>query len=218
MMAIMYNNYIKLKEVKFMENLKYDYFTCVELAKEKEKELEKIFEELDEYAEDYIVNFLLIRKGIDVRKKCFGKNVELDLSVCEKIAIEVGLTLEQIFDELEAYNEIFHLSWLANKRGIDYIENIVDGSYTSVWEGEGEITARARINLNTREVEILESFDPADCYTEDGDPFECEFLYDEYVTFNGENHPCHRYDEDRLWKEEDNEWEGWNPFTGFYYR
>ena len=67
-----------------MENLKYDYFTCVELAKEKEMELEKIFEELDEYAEDYIVNFLIIRKGIDVRKKCVGKNVELDLSVCEK--------------------------------------------------------------------------------------------------------------------------------------
>lgn len=144
-------------------------------------------------------------------------NLKYDYLTCKKLAEKIGMTLEQIFEELDEYDEAFILCWLANRHKIDVEENIVDGTYTSVWEGEGEITARARINLNTREVEILESFDPADLRDEDGDPFECEFLADEYVTFNGENYPCHRYDEDNLWKEENNEWEGWNPFTGFYY-
>lgn len=92
--------------------------------------------------------------------------------------------------------------------------NVIDGTYTSVWEGEGEITAKAKINLDTRKVEILESFDSSDFYDNDGEPFECEFLEDEYVTIDGVNYPCHRYNKNSC---EQEEWEGWNYETGFYY-
>lgn len=133
-----------------------------------------------------------------------------DYLICEKKAQKLGLTLEDIFKELDEYADEFVLCWLANRHGIDFKPNIVDGTYTSVWEGEGEITAKARINLNTRKVEILESFDPSDFYDDDGEPFECEFLEDEYITINGVNYPCHQYSDLE-------DWENWNCETGFYY-
>ena len=57
----------------------------------------------------------------------------------------------------------------------------------------------------------MESFDPADCYTEDGEPFECEILEDEYVTINGEKYPCHRLYDD--WNNEK-----WTADKGFFYK
>lgn len=116
--------------------------------------------------------------------------MKYDYLLCEQKAKDLGITLEDIFSELDEYAEEFVLCWLANRYGLDVEPNIVEGTYTSVWDGEGEITAKARINLNTRKVEILESFEPSDCYTEDGEPFECEFLIDEYITIDGVNYPC----------------------------
>jgi len=142
------------------------------------------------------------------------ENIKYDYLTCAKEAKECNTTIEQIFDELNEYDVSFVLCWLANCFSIDLQPNIVEGTYTSVWEGEGEITAKARINLNTRKVEILESFDPADCYDEDGEPFECEFLEDEYVTINGVDYPCHRHSEDEYSQED---WEDWSWETGFYY-
>ena len=130
--------------------------------------------------------------------------IEYDYMTCDKLAAKYGMTLNQVLDELDEhlgdYANEFVLSWLATRRDIDLQPNIVNGTYISVWEGEGEITSKAKINLNTGKVEILESFDPADCYTEDGEPFECEFLKEEYVTVNGENYSCHHAEnKDECW-------------------
>lgn len=98
---------------------------------------------------------------------------------------------EQWFEELNDYAPEILISFL---KGIGFDVNmsdtIVDGTYTSVWEDEGEITANAKINLRTKEVNILESFDPSECTTEDGEPFECNILEKEYVMINGEEYPC----------------------------
>ena len=91
--------------------------------------------------------------------------------------------------------------------------HIVEGTYTSVWDGEGEITAKAVLNLKTREVTILESFDPNECFNENGEAFECIQLENEYVTFNGLNYPCHRITDEDEWADID----CWTPETGFYY-
>lgn len=103
-------------------------------------------------------------------------------------------TDEQIRDwyrDLDEYHMDILVSFLKSK-GLDVCvsEMIVPGTYTSVWEGEGEITARAEINLFTHEVNVLESYDPAELETEDGYPFECEILEDEYVMIDGKKYPC----------------------------
>ena len=141
-------------------------------------------------------------------------DLKYDCFTCEEKAKKLGISLEQILEELDEYAVEFVLYWLANRHKVDIMPQIVEGTYTSVWEGEGEITAKAKVNLNTRKVEILESFDPADFYDEDGNPFECEFLEDEYVTIDGIDYPCHRYIEDKY---EQEEWNNWSPKTGFYY-
>lgn len=138
------------------------------------------------------------------------RKIKYDYLTCEQKAKDLGITLKDIFNELEEYAEEFILCWMANKCDLDIEPNIVDGTYTSVWDGEGEITSTAKINLNTRKVEVLESFDPADFYTDDGEPFECEILADEYVTINSVNYPCHRLDDE-------DGWENWTSETGFYY-
>lgn len=93
-------------------------------------------------------------------------------------------------------------------------DNIVRGIYTSVWEGEGEITSPAEIDLKTSEVIILESYDPSELLTEDGEPFECKHLEKEYVTIDGTDYPCHNISDTNEWENED----GWTSKSGFYYR
>lgn len=139
------------------------------------------------------------------------KKLKYDYLACEEKAKKLGFDLKTIFSELDEYAEDFVLCWLANRHNIDVRPNVVDCTYTSVWDGEGEITAKAKVNINTRKVDILESFDPAECFTEDGDPFECEILASEYVTIDGVNYQCHREDDC------DDTWEDWTPETGFYY-
>ena len=129
-------------------------------------------------------------KEIDTNSKNKLNILQYDYFTCNKMAKQLNLSLEQIFNELNEYAVEFVLYWLARNHNIDIQENIVDGTYTSVWEGEGKITSNAKININTGKVEILKSFDPSEVFTEDGEPFECEFLQDEYVTINGINYPC----------------------------
>lgn len=100
---------------------------------------------------------------------------------------------DQWFVELSQYNPENLIDFL-NAIGYDFAKDpgakIVDGTYTSVWDGEGELTAKARINLLTKEVTILESYCPGEVFNEDGEPMECEHLEDEYVTVNGRQYPC----------------------------
>lgn len=150
-----------------------------------------------------------------------NKTPKYDYLTCVKMAGDCDVTLEDIFDELDEYDPRFVLSWLANRCNMDVNPNIVEGTYTSVWDSEGEITSKANINLNTREVTILEAFDPADCTDDDGNPFECEILKDEYITFNGKKYPCHRYD-DTNWTKSNSMKQypdtTWSNKTGFYYK
>ena len=72
---------------------------------------------------------------------------------------------------------------------------IVPGTYVSVWADEGEIMSPATVNLATKEVTILESYDPTDLVDDDGELMECEILKEEYVTIAGVKYPCMRCDE-----------------------
>lgn len=100
---------------------------------------------------------------------------------------------DQWFAELSQYNPRNLIDFL-NAIGYDLPKEpngkIVDGTYTSVWDGEGELTAKAKINLLTKEVTILESYCPGEVFNEDGEPMECECLEDEYITINGHQYPC----------------------------
>ncbi len=103
-------------------------------------------------------------------------------------------TDEQIrgwYRDLHEYHTNILISFLKSKGlHVCVSEKIVPGTYTSVWDGEGEITSRAEINLFTHEVNVLKSYDPAELETEDGYPFECEILEDEYVRIDGKKYPC----------------------------
>lgn len=137
-------------------------------------------------------------------------NIKYDYLTCKEKAEGLGSSLEQILETLDGYAEEFVLYWLANRRGMDII---VEGTYTSVWDGEGEITSKAQINLNTRKVEILEVPDPAGLCTEDGEPFEFEQLEREYVTVGGIDYPCHNRNDGAIWEDVD----CWTAENGFYY-
>lgn len=99
--------------------------------------------------------------------------------------------ISQWYQDLSEYNINLLIEFLKSKGlKVDVSEDIVRGTYSSVWEGEGEITSPANINLFTHEVEILKSYDPSDVTTEDGEPFECEYLQEEYVLIAGSKFPC----------------------------
>lgn len=80
-------------------------------------------------------------------------------------------TDEQIrgwYRDLHEYHTNILISFLKSKGlHVCVSEKIVPGTYTSVWDGEGEITSRAEINLFTHEVNVLKSYDPAELETED---------------------------------------------------
>ena len=119
----------------------------------------------------------------DCNQSCFAKNEH-----------------DQWFEELSQYNPK-HLIDFLMAIGYDIAKDpsgkIVDGTYTSVWDGEGELTSKARINLLTKEVTILESYSPGEVFDEDGEPMECECLADEYVTIDGNRFSCVPEDEYR---------------------
>ena len=95
------------------------------------------------------------------------------------------------YQDLSKYDIDVLVAFLKSKGlKVDVSEDIVKGTYSSVWEGEGEITSPANINLFTHEIEILKSYDPSEMTTEDGEPFECEYLQEEYVLIAGSKFPC----------------------------
>lgn len=119
------------------------------------------------------------------------------------------------YEELKEYGENILICFLEGQGfEISLKEVIVDGTYTSVWADEGEITSKAKINLHTHEVEILESFDPAECFTEDGEPFECNILEREYVTIDGKNYPCAELNSD-FWEDYEEQMEEAFWYNGY---
>lgn len=86
-------------------------------------------------------------------------------------------------------------------------------TYSSVWDGEGEITSDAYANMLTREVKILQTYDPDELLDEDGDTFECSNLADEYIEFaDGTRKPCHE-----KYSVEDYDENEWDPSKDFWY-
>ena len=110
--------------------------------------------------------------------------------------------IREWYQDLNDYDLKIIICFLKSKGlNVDISENIVKGTYSSVWEGEGEITSPADINLFTHEVTILKSYNPEDMTTEDGEPFECECLEDEYILIDNEKFPCinkEEYDKEQL--------------------
>lgn len=140
-----------------------------------------------------------------------------DLKTCEAIANKINVPLKTIMEELndflKEYADEFILYYLANKSEIDVVPNEVECTYTSVWDGEGSITSNAIVNLNTRKVTILEDVDYWDILTEDGEPFECEQLENEYITIDGVDYPCHNINDDGIWDDVD----CWTKETSYWY-
>lgn len=85
-------------------------------------------------------------------------------------------------------------------------------SYSSVWDAEGIISSEAYVNMATRKVTINQVYDPNDILDEDGDPFECNILAEEYIEFeDGTRKPCHN----RFSVDEYND--SWDPNKDFWY-
>ena len=63
------------------------------------------------------------------------------------------------------------------------MEKCINGFYESVWDdGSKILLSDAKINLDTKEVEILESYEPKE--------HECQILNEEHVIFDDHAHPC----------------------------
>lgn len=116
---------------------------------------------------------------------------------------------DNIDDESFNIKSITALHDIIKEPILDRFRVIVD--YCSVWDGEGILTSKAYINMDTKEVDILQTYDPDEIFDEDGDPFECEILKEEYIEFaDGTRKPCH----DRFSVDEHTDW---NPNTDFWY-
>ena len=75
--------------------------------------------------------------------------------------------------------------------------NIINATFTSVWDGGYEISTDCRINLKTREIVEIKTVEDPDV----------EILNYEYITINSEDFPaCHKDDMDYVLESQDAYW------------
>lgn len=96
-----------------------------------------------------------------------------------KEKVEAYLTKEEYenFQVFVSFMEPDHLAYYEMEETIATAPVMKEGSYTSVWDDGTTLVSRCIVNMSTRQVTILDSFD-----------MDVQILEDEFLTLDGETH------------------------------